>query len=37
MKEKMSFHAVACEIEKKIVRAENGLEKNETDSENGVV
>ena len=37
MKERKGEISVACEIEKKIVRAENGLEKNESENEDGVV
>ena len=36
MKKKVSFSA-ACGIEKKIVREENEIEKNENESEDGVV
>ena len=37
MKKKVSFHAAACGIEKKIVREENEIQKNENESEDGVV
>ena len=37
MKKKVSFQSSACGIEKKIVREENEIEKNENESEDGVV